>query len=287
MAHGWFGRKKIPAAGAGAGAGIPEGLWTQCPKCKEVLFAREWERNLKVCLKCHHHFWLTARERIEMLVDPGSFAELDGSLVSANPLDFPGYADKLRRHGEKTGLTDAIVSGEALLGGHPLTLAVTDAHFMRGAMGSVVGERLTRAVERATARRIPTLLVSGSGGGARMEEGLLSLMQMAKTSAALARHNQAGLLSIVLLTDPSLAGIMASWGSLGDILLAEPAAQIGFVGERVSAQATLGKAPANFQSAEFQLQHGQIDLVTPRKDLRDTLQRLLAFAGNASAGAAA
>ncbi|MBM3458956.1 MAG: acetyl-CoA carboxylase carboxyl transferase subunit beta, partial [Armatimonadetes bacterium] len=211
------------------GPDIPEGLWTQCPKCKEVLFGREWERRLKVCLKCNHHFWLSAPERIELLVDPGTFVERDGDLRSANPLDFPGYAEKLKRHGQNTGLSDAIVSGEAELGGFPLTLAVTDAHFMRGAMGSVVGERLARTVERATERRIPTLLVSGSGGGARMEEGLLSLMQMAKTSAALARHHDARALSIVFLTDPSLAGIMASWGSLGDILIAEPAAQIGFV----------------------------------------------------------
>jgi acetyl-CoA carboxylase carboxyl transferase subunit beta len=205
--------------------------------------------------------------------------ELDGDLRSANPLGFPGYDAKLRRHSEATGLPDAIVSGEATLDEYPMTLAVTDAFFMRGAMGSVVGERITRAVERATDLRVPALLVSGSGGGARMEEGLLSLMQMARTGAAIARHSDAGLLTVVLLTDPSLAGIMASWGSLGDILLAEPGAQIGFVGERVSQQAVLGKVPAGFQSSEFQLAHGQIDRVVPRKELRGVLSLLFRFSG--------
>ena len=286
MAQGWFLKRKIrpneapkAANGQTPNGEIPEGLWTRCEKCRELLFTREWDRNRKVCQKCGYHFRLTAPERIELLLDEGSFVERDGGLVSVNPLNFPKYPDTLERHGQQSGLRDAIISGEGTLEGYPLTIAVTDAHFMRGAMGSVVGERLVRAVERATERRIPTVLVSGTGAGARMQEGLLSLMQMATTSGAIARHHDAGLLTVVLLTDPSLAGVMASWGSLGDILLAEPGARIGFVGERVSQQAQVNKPPADFQTAEFQLKHGQIDQIVPRKDLKATLAALFRFAG--------
>ena len=285
MANGWFRKRKAPPAAAPqAGATeIPEGLWTQCEKCRELLFTREWERNLKVCHKCGYHFRLTARERVELLLDADSFVELDADVLPTNSLDFPGYGEALKRHGEATGLKDAIVSGEGTLAGHPLTIAVTDAFFMRGAMGSVVGERLARAVERATERRVTALLVSGTGGGARMQEGLLSLMQMAITSAAIARHHEARLLTVVLLTDPSLAGVMASWGSLGDVLLAEPGARIGFVGERVSQAAQVSKVPADFQTAEFQLAHGQIDRIVPRKELKETLATLFQFAGSQAA----
>ncbi len=277
MPNGWFRKRKAPSSAAPVTA--PEGLWIQCEKCRELLFKREWERNLKVCMKCGFHSRLTAHERVELLVDEGTFQEHDGHLVSGNPLDFPGYNDTLERHRKASGLTDAIVSGEGRLEGHPLTLAITDAHFMRGAMGSVVGERLTRAVELATERRIPTVLVSGTGGGARMQEGILSLMQMASTSGAIARHHAAGLLTVVILTDPSLAGVMASWGMLGDVILAEPGARIGFVGERVSQQAQVNKVPEGFQTAEFQLAHGQIDRVVPRKELKETLAGLFRFAG--------
>jgi acetyl-CoA carboxylase carboxyl transferase subunit beta len=281
MANGWFRKRKNPQPPAGSSTpnDASEGLWIQCDACKKLLFKREWERNLKVCHLCGHHFRLTAWERLELLLDPDSFVEQDDDLVSSNPLDFPGYWETLERHRKASGLADAILSGDGLLEGHPLTVAVTDAHFMRGAMGSVVGERLTRAVERATERGVPTLLVSGSGGGARMQEGILSLMQMARTSAAIARHHQAGLLALVLLTDPSLAGIMASWGSLGDVILAEPGAMIGFVGQRVSQQAQVSKVPSNFQTAEFQLQHGQVDRVVPRKDLKETIATLFRFVG--------
>lgn len=272
MANGWF-RKRDPNP-------FPEGLWTKCEKCRELLFTKEWERNLRVCQKCGYHFRLSARERIALLLDEGSFVERDKTLVPTNPLDFPRYAESLERYSSETGLADAIVSGEGTLAGHPLTIAVTDANFLMGSMGSVVGERITRVVERATERRVPVLLVSGSGGGARMHEGLYSLMQMAKTSAALARHHEAGQLALVLLTDPSLAGIMASWGSLGDVIVAEPGARIGFVGERVSKQQQVTKVPADYQTAEFQLARGQVDLVVPRKELKDTLATLLAFAAN-------
>lgn len=273
MANGWFRKRKSAQA-----INLPENLCTECPKCHEVLFTREWERNLKVCLKCAFHFRLTARERIDLLLDEGSFVERD-PLESVNPLSFPDYNASLERNRRKTGLADAVVSGEGTLLGHPLTLAVTDPGFMMGSMGSVVGERITRAVERATERGIPTLLVSGTGGGARMQEGLLSLMQMAKTSAALANHHRAGLLTVVVLTDPTMGGVTASWGSLGDVILAEPGAMIGFAGLRVSQQANVQKVPADFQTAEFHLAHGQIDRIVPRKELRETIGRLFRFAG--------
>lgn len=273
MPNGWFRKRK------GGGEEVPEGLWTKCNKCGELLFTREWERNLKVCRKCGYHFPLPARERIELLLDETSFVERDGNVVSSNTLDFPGYSNSLQRYSASTGEKDAIVSGEGTIEGRAVTVAVTDRHFMMGSMGSVVGERMARAVERATERRIPTILISGTGGGARMQEGLLALMQMAKTTGAIARHHEAGLMTIVVLTDPSMAGVLASWGSLGDIILAEPGAMIGFVGARVSKQANVSKVPTDFQTAEFQLAHGQVDRVVPRRELRETISTLLQFAG--------
>lgn len=273
MGNGWFRKRKGPEE-------FPEGLWIQCenPKCRELLFVREWERNLKVCRKCGYHFRLTARERVELLSDPGTFIERDAHIVSKNPLSFPKYNDSLERYRRETGESDAILNGEARLDGMPFTIAVTDARFMMGSMGSVVGERLTRSVEHATRNGWPTVLVSGTGGGARMQEGILALMQMAKTTGAIARHHAAGLMTVVILTHPSMAGVLASWGSLGDVNLAEPGAMIGFVGQRVSKQAQVSKVPSDFQTAEFQLAHGQVDRVVARKDLKETLATLFAFA---------
>jgi len=273
MANGWF--RKRPSSQASI---FPEGLYTECPKCRELLFTREWERNHKVCLKCGFHFRLTAAERIDLLLDPDSFVERD-RIESTNPLNFPRYNDSLEKNRRETGLSDAAVTGDGALMGHPVTFSVTDSRFMMGSMGSVVGERITRAVERATGRGVPTILVSGTGGGARMQEGILSLMQMAKTSAALANHHRAGLLALVVLTDPTMGGVTASWGSLGDIILAEPGAMVGFAGLRVSQNAGVQKVPADFQTSEFHLAHGQIDRVVLRKDLRETIGRLLRFAG--------
>lgn len=277
MANGWFRKRnqQVPD--------IPEGLWTQCSRCRELLFTREWERNLKVCMKCGHHARLTARERIQLLLDQDSFRETDAELYPVDVLRFPGYEQSLERYRRATGLEDAILSGLGAVEGVAVSLAITDANFMMGSMGSVVGERLSRAVERATAERIPVLLVSGTGGGARMQEGLLSLMQMAKTSAAIARHHAAGLLTVVLLTSPSMAGVLASWGSLGDFLIAEPGAMIGFVGQRVSQQANVSKVPADFQTSEFQLAHGHIDRIVARKDLRTELSLLFRFGGGLAA----
>ena len=288
MANGWFQRKLGAASKRSLQAkvaAIPDGLWIQCPGCRELLFTRELERNLKVCKKCNHHFRLTAAERLALLLDPGSFVEWDAQLRTVDPLQFPNYETSLLKNQEKTGMSEAIVSGTGRIDGLSLGVAVTDSHFIMGSMGSVVGERITRTIERSIEREMPALLVSGSGGGARMQEGLLSLMQMAKTSAALARLKQAGLLCVVLLTDPTMGGVFASWASLGDVLIAEPGAMIGFAGQRVSQQTGVMKPPAGFQTAEYQFQHGMIDLICPRKELRDTLIRLLQFGAPMSAPA--
>jgi len=282
MPDGWFRRKQPAISRRSLQArvqAIPDGLWTPCPRCRELLFTRELEKNLKVCKKCSHHLWLTAPERIALLLDEGSFVERDGNLRTVDPLRFPKYDEKLARYQEATGMAEAVLSGEGELLGMPVSMAVTDARFIRGSMGSVVGERITRAIERAIEREIAVILVSGSGGGARMEEGLLSLMQMAKTSGALARLQQAGLLAVVVLTDQSMAGVLASWASLGDVILAEPGARIGFVGERVSQQAQVTKQSAEYQTSEFQLKHGMVDMVCHRKDLRESIGRVLQFAG--------
>jgi acetyl-CoA carboxylase carboxyl transferase subunit beta len=282
MPNGWFRSKRSNYSKRTLQAKVeamPDGLWEQCPKCRELLFIRELEKNLKVCKKCNYHFRLSAKERIALLLDEGTFVERDANLRTTDPLEFPRYDEALARYQNSTGMSEAVLSGEGLLNGLPLSIAVTDSRFIMGSMWAVVGERLTRAIERAIEREIPVLLVSGSGGGARMHEGLLSLMQMAKTSGALARLHQAGLIAIVLLTDPSMAGVMASWGSLGDITLAEPGAMIGFTGQRVSQQAQVTKLPADFQTAEFQLKHGMIDMIVPRKDLKETIAKLLLFSG--------
>lgn len=282
MAQRWFGgRRRQPGVDAEDTApAAGEQLWVPCVRCSQVLFAREWERNQKVCMRCGHHARLTARERIDLLLDEGTFEERDAGLVSADPLGFPDYPRKLQQHQQRTGMEDAVVTGTGSLEGMPLAVGVTDFHFMGGSMGAVVGERITRITEYATAAQLPLILVSSTGGGVRQQEGLLGLMQMAKTGAALARRRNDGLLTLVLLTDPSLAGVMASWGSLGDILLAEPGATIGFAGERVAKQAQVSKIPAGFQTAEFQLAHGHLDRVVPRKDLKATVALILAFSGS-------
>jgi acetyl-CoA carboxylase carboxyl transferase subunit beta len=259
------------------------GLWSQCPRCREIIYTPELERNLKVCRKCNYHFRFTARERIDLLLDADSFVERDTNLQTVNPLEFDGYADSLRRYQSITNMSEAAVSGEGRVFGLPVTIAVTDSHFLMGTMASVVGERITRTIERASELGIACILVSGSGGGARMQEGLLSLMQMAKTSAALARHHQLRLLTVVVLTDPSMAGVLASWGSLGDVILAEPGAMIGFAGSRVTQQVGVHKVPSDFQTAEFQLKHGQIDRVCPRRELKETIGQIIAFANSQTA----
>ena len=259
---------------------IPDGLWTKCEQCSETLYNKTLEENAKVCPKCNYHFGLTAHERIALILDKDTFSEFDAEMVSADPLDFKGpktYKDKIKQDQEATGLKDAVISGAGKINLHPAVLAVTDSRFIMGSMGSVVGEKITRAIEYATKNKLPMIIVSGSGGGARMYEGLYSLMQMAKTCAALAYHHQANLPYISVLTNPTMAGIMASFAGVGDIIMAEPNALIGFTGPRVIEQTIRQKLPAGFQRSEFLLDHGLIDMIVQRKDLKSSLSQLLDY----------
>lgn len=259
---------------------ITAGLWTKCEHCKEIIYKKALQRSLKVCPKCGVHFSLSAWERINMLVDEGSFREMDRDIYPLDPLDFSGpssYKEKLAQNQKKTGLTDAIISGKASIEGQACAIAVTDSRFLQGSMGSVVGEKVTRTLEEGLEEKIPVIIVSGSGGGARMYEGCLSLMQMAKTSTAASRLSQEGLLFISVLTHPTMAGVLASFASLGDILIAEPGAMIGFTGPRVIKETIQQKLPPGFQQSEFLLEHGLIDMIVPRKDLRKTLAQLIRF----------
>jgi acetyl-CoA carboxylase carboxyl transferase subunit beta len=258
---------------------MPEGLWTKCPSCGEVIHNLALAENLRVCPKCEHHFTMSASERITSLVDPDSFEETNASLTSVDTLEFKGvatYADRLKSYQEETGLKDAVTTGNAKIFGHSVGLAVMDFHFLAATMGSVVGEKITRTVELCTKKKW-TLLTVCASGGARMYEGMLSLMQMAKTSGALALHSEAGLLYITVLTNPTTAGVMASYASLGDIIIAEPKSMIGFAGPRVIKETTHQDLPAGFQTAEFLEKHGLIDIVTPRSKLRPTIGQLLDY----------
>ena len=260
---------------------VPEGLWTKCPSCGEVITQTELQQNLQVCPRCQHHMTLGARERIESLADEGSFQEHDAEMLSVDSLKFRGvatYQDRLETYRKKTGLKDAVITGDATIGGCPVGIAVMDFNFIAATMGSVVGEKITRTIERATKNRWPVIIVSASGG-ARMYEGMLSLMQMAKTSGALARHAEAKLPYISVLTNPTTAGVMASYASLGDIIMAEPKCMIGFAGPRVIRETTHQELPKGFQTAEFLQDHGLVDMIVARQRLRDTLSQLLNFFG--------
>ena len=256
---------------------MPEGLWQKCPECGEVIHNLELSQNLKVCPKCDYHFTFSAKERIENLIDEGTFEEFDQNLLSMDVLKFTGvasYSERLESYREKTGLKDAVVTGFGRLSGHDIGLAVMDFNFLAATMGSAVGEKITRLVEKGTKAGRPIVVVTASGG-ARVYEGMLSLMQMAKTSAALARHAQLRLPYFVVLTNPTTAGVMASFASLGDIILAEPKCMIGFAGPRVIRETTHQDLPPGFQTAEFLQRHGFIDLIVRRPDLRTTLSRLV------------
>jgi acetyl-CoA carboxylase carboxyl transferase subunit beta len=258
---------------------MPEGLWQKCPECGEVIHNLELVQNLKVCPHCDHHFTMLGRERTDTLLDPGTFEEFDSNMLSVDVLNFKGvasYGDRLKSYQEKTGMKDAVLTGTGKLDDRPIAIAVMDFSFLAATMGSVVGEKITRLIERGTRERRPVIIVSASGG-ARMYEGMLSLMQMAKTSGALARHAQTGLPYISVLTHPTTAGVMASFASLGDIVLAEPKCMIGFAGPRVIKETTHQDLPAGFQTAEFLQDHGFIDQIVHRKELRATLISLLGY----------
>ncbi len=262
-----------------AKSNVPEGLWVKCPSCGEVITRNELAQNLYVCLKCQHHMTIGARERIESLVDEGTFQERDADMLSVDSLKFRGvatYQERLETYRKKTGLKDAVITGDAGLGGHPIGLAVMDFNFIAATMGSVVGEKITRIIERATEKKRPVIVISASGG-ARMYEGMLSLMQMAKTSGALARHGEAGLPYISVLTNPTTAGVMASYASLGDVIVAEPKCMIGFAGPRVIRETTHQELPKGFQTAEFLQDHGLVDMIVPRYRMRTVLSQLLDF----------
>jgi len=259
---------------------IPEGLWTKCEGCSEALYNKRLEENLKVCPKCNYHFVLGAYERINMLLDKDTFQEYDKDMLPADPLEFKGpktYMEKISQDQLATGLKEAAVTGGGLLDNKKIIIGVTDSRFIMGSMGSVVGEKITRAIETATREKLPMIIVSGSGGGARMYEGMFSLMQMAKTSAALYYHRKAKLPYISILTNPTMAGVMASFAGLGDIIIAEPKALIGFTGPRVIEQTIRQKLPAGFQRSEFLLEHGLIDMIVHRKNLKATLGQLLDY----------
>jgi acetyl-CoA carboxylase carboxyl transferase subunit beta len=258
---------------------MPSGLWTKCPSCGEVIHNLALEENLQVCPKCSHHFNLGSRERIASLVDPDSFEEHDAGMAAVDPLGFKGvttYTDRLQSYRQKTGLVDAVTTGEAKINGHPVGLGVMDFNFLAATMGSVVGEKITRLIEFSTKKKLPVILVCASGG-ARMYEGMLSLMQMAKTSGALALHAQARLPYINILTNPTTAGVMASFASLGDVIIAEPKAMIGFAGPRVIRETTHQTLPSDFQTAEFLEKHGLVDLIVPRARMRQALSDLLGY----------
>lgn len=258
---------------------MPDGLWVKCPGCGEIVFKQELEANLQLCPKCKHHFQMTRRERINMMVDPGTFEEWDEQLCSVDTLGFTGtasYTSKLAENKKKTGCTDAITIGKGQMNGMEVGFGVMDFAFLGASMGSVVGEKVTRLIEKSTAAGMPVVLVCASGG-ARMYEGLMSLMQMAKTSGALARHAGAGLAYIPVLTHPTMAGVMASFATLGDVIVAEPGALIGFAGPRVIKETTQQDLPDGFQKSEFLLKHGLLDVVVPRNELKDTVVNLLRF----------
>jgi len=274
---------KEPAAGPERRRRVQtEGQFIKCPgrQCGQLLFVKDIEKSFHCCKHCGHHFRIGSRKRVEITLDPGSWTEIVNNLESLDPLEFKGkrsYLERIKESQDKTGLKDAVICGEGKIEGVDLIFCAMDFQFMGGSMGSVVGEKITRAIEHATHRGWPVVIVCCSGG-ARMDEGVLSLMQMAKTSAALERHNQAGLTYIAVLSDPTLAGVSASYAFLADIIIGEPQAMIGFTGARVIEQTIKKKLPEGFQTSEFLLKHGQIDMVVARKDMRATMARLLAYA---------
>ena len=267
---------------------MPEGLWHKCPDpdCGAIIHEADMKQRFRVCPKCEYHFGMTSGERIEMLVDAGSFEEIDANLETIDALGFKAYPEKIKNYQKKTGLKDAIICGRGTITQSPVVLAVMDFRFLGASMGSVVGEKVTRAIETATDEGRGVIIVSASGG-ARMHEGILSLMQMAKTSGALARHHEKGLPYISVLTDPTTGGVTASFSTLGDIILAEPKCMIGFAGPRVVKETTHQNLPPGFQTAEFMMEHGLVDMIVPRSEMRDRIGRLLKFmlpaAGKASA----
>lgn len=272
---GIFNKPKLRGAG-NKRENMPDDLWAKCADCGELIHTLDLKQNLNVCPKCDYHFLIGSRERIELLADPGSFTETNADLFSQNPLGFKNYDEKISMLREKTKLNDAVVTGSLSIGDKPAMIAVMDFKFFAGSMGSVVGEKITRAVEKAIEERRAVIIVSASSG-ARMQEGMLSLMQMAKTCAALARLSEAGLPYISVMTHPTTGGVTASFATIGDINLAEPKCMIGFAGPRVVKETTHQDLPPGFQTAEFMLEHGLIDAIVSRAKMRSKLATLLGY----------
>lgn len=275
----------VPAPEEGGSAqrkkrGVPEGLWLRCESCSVTIFRKHLEKNFRVCAECGYHFYVSAPVRIQQLLDEGSFEEWFADLSPRDPLGFSdkrSYPDRVAEEQKKTGLREACLVGKGYLRGRPLVVGLTDSAFIMGSMGSVVGEKLTRAIEEATRHKLPLVIVSGSGGGARMHEGIYSLMQMGKVSAALGRFHDVGGLFISVLTNPTMGGVAASFASLGDVILAEPKALIGFAGPRVVKQTIKQPLPEGFQTSEFLLEHGFIDRIVVRHELRAEISRLIDY----------
>ena len=255
---------------------VPDGTWIKCNNCGKILYKKSLEENYNICTNCNYHFRLGSYERIDQICDKGSFKEFNKYMKSKNPMDFPNYEEKLRINEEKSGTNEAVVTGECEIGGNKAVIAIMDSKFLMGSMGTVVGEKITIAIEEATKRSLPVIIFTASGG-ARMQEGIFSLMQMSKISSALSRHSDAGLLYITVLTDPTTGGVTASFAMLGDIILAEPKALVGFAGRRVIEGTIKENLPEDFQSAEFLLEHGFIDNIIKRENLKATLSALLNF----------
>jgi len=253
---------------------IPKDLLFKCPRCRHTAYMEEFEKNRKICPNCNYHSRLTWQERLNMTADRDSFREFDSNMTSVNPIGFPDYEEKIAALTRDCKTNEAVVTGECTILGYPAVIGIMDSHFMMASMGSVVGEKIARAFEYATKHKLPVIMFTASGG-ARMQEGIISLMQMAKTSGAIARHNEAGQLYITVMTDPTTGGVTASFASLGDIIIAEPKALIGFAGRRVIQDTIKQQLPDDFQSAEFLLENGFVDMITDRKKMRKTLSRLL------------
>lgn len=262
---------------------VPEGLMSKCKRCGEMTFTKELEKNLKICPKCDYHFPLSAAERLTMTFDEGRYFEYDAGMTAVDPLEFPDYQEKIKREQQKSGVNEAVVTAEGTVGGYPVIIGAMDSTYFMGSMGSVVGEKITRAIELAQSKKYPFIIFTASGG-ARMQEGIFSLMQMAKTSAALARFSEAGGLYIAVNTYPTTGGVTASFSMLGDLNIAEPGALIGFAGRRIIEQTIRQKLPDDFQTAEFLLKHGMLDMVVNRKAMRQSLATILELHGGGFRG---
>ncbi len=277
----WFRKTYTTISPKAKRTDTPGGLWIKCENCGELIYKSDWEKKFKVCLQCNYHFRLTIKERLAIILDKDLFREYDAKLKPIDFLEFndsKSYHERLEEVQNHTGLVDAIITGEGEIFGYPVAIGVLSFEFMGGSMGSVVGEKIARLFEQASIKKYPVIVISSSGG-ARMQEGIISLMQMAKTSAAITRFSQSGGLYISILTDPTTGGVLASFASLGDIIIAEPQALIGFAGPRVIEQTIKQRLPAGFQRAEFLLEYGLIDMIVERKDLKETLKKLLDMLG--------